>query len=90
MSDPSQYDQDIIGIKPASRFVVGMITDWRGQPYELTAIEPYQRRDGWGTFLLIWRSKCIACGVPFETKTSQRRLKHPTRRCAACRPPSTT
>jgi hypothetical protein len=69
------------GIQKDPRFVIGMVAEWRGQPYELTAIRPYQRRDGRDTLILVWNTKCFQCGAPFETATPQRGLKFPTRRC---------
>jgi hypothetical protein len=69
------------GTQRDPRFVIGMIVNCRGQPYELVAIEPRQRRDGRNTLILVWRSRCHVCGNSFETTTPQRKLKYPTRRC---------
>ena len=63
------------------RFAIGMIADWRGQPYELIGAEPYRRRDGRDVLIPVWRAPCIECGEWFETTTPQRRLKYPSRRC---------
>jgi hypothetical protein len=35
------------------RFAIGMITDWRGQPYELIEIRPHTRRDGSQSWVLL-------------------------------------
>jgi hypothetical protein len=64
------------------RFAIGMIADWRGQPYELIRAKPYRRRDGRDVLILVWRARCIECGEWFETATPQRTLRYPTRRCS--------
>jgi hypothetical protein len=68
-----------------ARFSMGMVADWRGQPFEVLARRPYRRKDGRPTLILIWATHCLACGTPFETTTPQRAFKYPTRRCPAHR-----
>jgi len=36
----------MIGTTRDPRFTLGMIADWRGQPFELIAIKSHRRRDG--------------------------------------------
>jgi hypothetical protein len=42
----------MIGTQRDPRFAIGMITDWRGQQYELSGIEQCSRRDGRKTLVL--------------------------------------
>ena len=56
--------------------------DWRGQNYKLIRIEPYRRRDGRDTLILVWRSHCFECGAEFECSAPQRAFRGATRRCA--------
>ena len=53
----------MIGTNIDPRFTVGMAADWRGQNYKLIRIEPYRRRDGRDTLILVWRSHCFECGA---------------------------
>lgn len=57
------------------------------QAYELSAIEPYTRKDGAASSLLRWDTACPVCGVGFSVTTglSAREL---TRRCLDHRKPS--
>lgn len=53
-----------------------------GQLYELAKTEPYTRRDGTQTTLVVWRSTCATCGKPFEVRTPSVSSKFsPNRRC---------
>jgi hypothetical protein len=71
----------MIGMQRDPRFAIGMLTEWRGQQYELVGIEPRRRRDGRDTLILVWRASCLVCGASFATTTPQRKLKYPTRHC---------
>lgn len=52
------------------------------QLYELARTEPYQRRDGTETELIVWQSHCATCGEPFELRTPSKASKFvPNRRC---------
>jgi hypothetical protein len=52
---------------------LGTIIVHDGQRYELVRTEPYTRRDGHETTLLVWCSGCAECGAPFEFLTSLRK-----------------
>ncbi len=60
---------------------VGFILMREGQRYELVAQEPHIRRDGLPTTLLVWRSHCCDCGVPFEVATGLVANGYFNRRC---------
>src|SRR4051812_26559477 len=65
-------------------FAVGMIDDWKGQEFRLIDIRPHRRRDGSAAIVLVWQSRCLECGDPFEFIKPQLKLTYPTRRCPAC------
>ena len=53
-----------------------------GQEYKCVGSEPYTNRHGYKTELLLWHTKCRACGIPIEAKS--RIGKQPeTRNCPA-------
>lgn len=54
------------------------------QQYALQATEPYRRKDGTASRLLIWRSDCPRCGQSFTVKTGLV-TKSLNRRCEPCR-----
>jgi len=59
-----------------------MLKTYRGQEYEMIGTEPYIRRDGTETLLVVWRSHCATCGKPFELRTPKESSKFdPNRRC---------
>jgi hypothetical protein len=60
---------------------VGICIRWKGQPYLLMGIEPYRRRDGKPSRVLLWRSWCAECGETFDFKAPHRKLRDPSRRC---------
>ena len=43
-----------------------------GRIFRRHGVEPYTRKDGESTMLLLWRGTCAACGAPFTVKTPQR------------------
>ena len=58
---------------------VGTVVMLKGQRYELVRLEPYTRKDGAESTLLIWSTRCPVCDDPFEVKSG---LKgEPNRRC---------
>ncbi|HKR17644.1 hypothetical protein [Rhizorhapis sp.] len=65
---------------------VGTVILLDEQQYELVGVEPYRRRDGRKTELLVWATQCANCQSPFEVKTPLRTNGF-SRRCAACRKP---
>ena len=66
---------------------VGTVVMLKGQRYELVRLEPYIRKDGTLSTLLIWSSRCPVCDDPFEVKSA---LKgEPNRRCPEHRSPGT-
>ena len=42
---------------------------YRGRVWKEVGTEPYTRKDGSGTVLRVWRSKCIDCEAPITCKT---------------------
>lgn len=48
---------------------IGQVLKQGGQSYRLLKIEPYQRRDGTQTTLLLWSGECAECGCDFETRS---------------------
>ncbi len=48
------------------------ITQKDGRVFRWYGVEPYTRKDGGNTMLLLWRGACVACGAPFTVKTPQR------------------
>ena len=53
-----------------------------GQRYDCVGSEPYTRRDGRQTTLLVWETRCPVCNQPFELRTpAQSRNFTPSRRC---------
>jgi len=57
-----------------------------GQRYEMVRTEPYRRKDGRMTTLIVWQSWCAETGHPFELTTPLRR-KWINRRCREHRAP---
>lgn len=54
-----------------------------GQTYRCVGEEPYTRRDGTDTTLMVWESECAKCGQAFKFKTPVAASKFiPNRRCA--------
>jgi hypothetical protein len=62
-------------------FPIGMTADWKGQHYELVGFKPHINRKGENRLLLVWRSRCRACGEPFDCATPQGEMRGPTRNC---------
>lgn len=55
---------------------------YNGQRYDFVRAEPYVRRDGTDTELLVWRSHCAHCGERFTLRTPRGSPKFmPNRRC---------
>lgn len=53
-----------------------------GQAYKEVGREPYLRKNGKLTELIVWRSHCAECGEPFEIRTSAKSRRFiPNRRC---------
>ena len=69
--------------KPPAPGTVLMID---GQRYEVVRTEPYRRKDGRMTTLIVWQSWCPETGHPFELKTGLR-TKSINRRCREHRAP---
>jgi len=46
-----------------------MKTTVSGREWVLVGEEPYTRRDGTTTAVLVWRADCAKCGAPFEIRT---------------------
>lgn len=53
---------------------------FRGQPdvaasdgrlFVFAGTEPYTRKDGSASVVLVWRGACAVCGAPFTVKTPQ-------------------
>ena len=42
---------------------------YNGRQWEEIGTEPYTRKDGSGTTLMVWQSKCADCGAPIICKT---------------------
>ncbi len=57
----------------------------RGQKYLCVAAEPYTRRDGAESALLVWESHCKRCDEVFAFKTPNSEKFQPNRRCQAHR-----
>jgi len=52
------------------------------QRYDCVGSEPYTRRDGRQTALLVWQTNCPVCGEPFNVRTAAKSRKfQPNRRC---------
>ncbi len=47
-------------------------TEKDGRIFRWYGVEPYTRKDGGNTVLLLWRGTCAVCGDPFTVKTPQR------------------
>lgn len=61
---------------------------YHGQAYVAVSREPYTRRDGSTTELVVWESLCARCGEPFTFKTPTGASKwQPNRRCHEHRRP---
>lgn len=60
---------------------VGTISSYKEQSYTLIRSEPYTRRDGGQTVLLIWETACATCGQNFTFGAANRELKYPNRNC---------
>ncbi|CUU41682.1 hypothetical protein [Blastochloris viridis] len=65
---------------------IGTVLLVEGQRYEVSALNPHQRRDGKPTTLITWRGYCADCGQPFE-QTSALTAKGLNRRCPQHRSP---
>lgn len=48
------------------------ITQKDGRIFRWYGAEPYTRKDGTATLVLLWRGTCAVCGEPFTAKTPQR------------------
>lgn len=66
----------------------GYVHERYGQRYELVSAEPYKRKDGALSAVLVWRSTC-ACGAQFEVRAGlttngliRRCLEHRAKRAA--------
>jgi hypothetical protein len=64
--------------------LVGATIQLDQQTYRLEATQPYRRKDGTASRLLIWRSECPRCGQSFTVKTGLV-TKSLNRRCEPCR-----
>lgn len=58
-----------VGIRDEGHTVT---TEKDGRIFRWHGVEPYTRKDGESTMLLLWRGTCAACGAPFTVKTPQR------------------
>ena len=47
-------------------------TEKDGRVFRWHGVEPYARKDGRTTSLLLWCGTCAVCGEPFTVKTPQR------------------
>jgi hypothetical protein len=65
---------------------LGLAITIGGQRYDLRRHEPYRRRDGGLTTLLVWTSACLECGAEFICKSASYRLPQ-NRRCDECKRP---
>ncbi|WP_159981897.1 MULTISPECIES: hypothetical protein [unclassified Novosphingobium] len=63
-----------------NRPAVGTVVMLDDQSFRLTGFEPYVRRDGSPSELMIWEAACAECGTPIKVKSP---LKNNglTRRC---------
>ena len=69
-------------------FAIGAVRDFHGQTYTATGRFERARRDGTIATILIWRSPCATCGVPFTVTTPATSPKfQPNRRCQKHKPP---
>lgn len=64
--------------------MVGMEMRLDEQIYTATDVRPYQRADGFNSFVITWRSHCPACAAEFVVTTGTAGGL-PLRRCAPCR-----
>lgn len=62
----------------------GTVLMYDKQAFVVEGIEPYTRKDGGSSLLIVWSTRCIQCGHATTVKTAMR-TKWPTRRCEACR-----
>lgn len=65
---------------------VGLAITSNGQRYDLVGFDDHTKADGSLTKLARWRSECVTCGEPFETRCPSSRLPD-NRRCHAHRQP---
>jgi hypothetical protein len=65
---------------------IGTVIMLDDQEYELADVEPYRRKDGRKTQLLVWSTSCPVCGASFQIKTALK-SNGVNRRCAECRTP---
>lgn len=61
----------------------GTLLMYDKQAFVAEGIEPYTRKDGAKSLLIIWSTRCIQCGCATTIKTAMR-TKWPARRCPTC------
>ena len=66
---------------------VGTILMCEGQRYEVVSLEPYVRKDGTTSILIVWQTWCAETGLPFTIKTGLA-AKSVNRRCEKHAKPS--
>lgn len=62
---------------------IGTVVDLDGQSYEMRGTEPYTRKDGEQTTLIVWETVCPDCQSPFEVRSTVK-SNGLTRRCKSC------
>ena len=68
--------------------MTGTERTYSGQEYTCVGVEPYRRRDGTETMLLVWQSHCAKCGEPFQCRTPvAAKVFAPSRRCGEHKQP---
>lgn len=45
------------------------VTTRSGRPWVEVGSEPYTRKDGTETTLIVWESYCVECGIPIFCRT---------------------
>lgn len=56
------------------------------QAFEVVQVEPYTRKDGAASRLIVWRTTCLNCAEPFEVTTGMK-TSGMNRRCPMHRNP---
>lgn len=69
---------------------VGEVKKYKNQTYQCVEVEPYTRRDGTESVVLVWETACADCGRTFSFTTPNRRWFSPSRRCQSHRRPGVT
>lgn len=73
-------------IRPGALLPVGTCIDINGQRFSVTAHQPYVRKDGQDSVVVVWQSRCLDCGEPIEERIWWGKWPD-TRRCAAHKAP---